>query len=904
MGKGKATGKNRINDKYYRLAKEKGYRSRASFKLLQIDSKYSLLSSSRSILDLCAAPGGWAQIALEKSPFGSLVLGVDLVSIPDIRGARFIQEDIRTTKCRATINNILSSTGFKAFDLVLHDGSPNVGGAWAQEATSQNSLVIDSLKIATHFLAPKGHFVTKVFRSQDYNAVVYCIRKLFDRVEVYKPMASRLSSAEIYVIGLRYKAPAKIDPRMLDIKYLFQGAAEPQKVIDVLDGGNKQKRHRDGYEDGLTLVRKIRTAADFVWCDNPVEMLGTTTSISFSDSASLPLKAHALTTQEVITLCEDLSVLGKQDFKHLLKWRNNIRKAISLTAKTAAMVDEKENEGLDKEEKDEDGNKEEEEDADDDEEDEDEKLLDEMEELTQVVERKKKREKKREAKRLAKDKVRKATGMQIDAMQDGYGDDELFSLGYIKGKDDLAAVDDVTEDVEVNELVDSDEEDVHQANDHSESSDLDSEEERERYDEKMETALDEAYERYVTMKDGSTKQRKRAKKAYDDDDTLADTDNADDVPEPYDSDQDLPEQEANPLIVPIDKEADPTQEELKLRWFRDDIFLEAVEEGDLGKDESDDDMGVDVPKEQVSAPTKTSKSLKTQLGSKAPMKTSTKVKAVEGSVEGKDDSDDDVQGVVQDFKASLSSKTSKSLKDNSVKDTRRKKAEKVEDDLEVVPAPGNSNDSSSSDDDSEYDSDTKAELRALGKKMLCGKRVREDLVDMAYHKRNFDENPRELPEWFRADEEKNNRPPPLISKEERLAEKARFNEINARPAKKVAEAKARKKRAVMRNLEKVRKKANSIADQSDIHDRSKTRMIDQLYKKATPKKPGKEKVVAKKGVQVRPGKGKVLVDRRMKKDARQHGMKKKAKSEKAKGKGKGKGKSPGKGSANSGKGKR
>ena len=101
--------------------------------------------------------------------------------------------------------------------------------------------------------------------------------------------------------------------------------------------------------------------------------------------------------------------------------------------------------------------------------------------------------------------------------------------------------------------------------------------------------------------------------------------------------------------------------------------------------------------------------------------------------------------------------------------------------------------------------------------------------------------------------------------------KAQLKEINARPAKKVAEAKARKKRVAMKKLEKVRKKANAISEQADISDRSKSKQIERLYKKAAPKKPQKEYVVAKKGVQVKTGKGKVLVDRRMKKDLRKRG---------------------------------
>jgi AdoMet-dependent rRNA methyltransferase SPB1 len=161
MGKGKVKGKHRL-DRYYRLAKEHGYRSRASWKLLQLDSKFSLLRSSHAVLDLCAAPGGWMQVAVQRVPVGSLVLGVDLVPIAPIRGALAIEQDITKSECRSRIKHIMAERGCPAFDLILHDGSPNVGGAWSQEAMTQNALVIDAVKLATQFLAPKGTFVTKV----------------------------------------------------------------------------------------------------------------------------------------------------------------------------------------------------------------------------------------------------------------------------------------------------------------------------------------------------------------------------------------------------------------------------------------------------------------------------------------------------------------------------------------------------------------------------------------------------------------------------------------------------------------------------------------------------------------------------------------------------------------------
>lgn len=102
------------------------------------------------------------QVAVERVPVGSLVIGIDLDPIRPIRGAIAVQEDITTTKCKATVKKLMAENGCRAFDLILHDGSPNVGGAWAKEATSQNALVIDSVKLATELLAPKGTFVTKV----------------------------------------------------------------------------------------------------------------------------------------------------------------------------------------------------------------------------------------------------------------------------------------------------------------------------------------------------------------------------------------------------------------------------------------------------------------------------------------------------------------------------------------------------------------------------------------------------------------------------------------------------------------------------------------------------------------------------------------------------------------------
>uniref|UniRef100_A0A1D1YF76 Putative rRNA methyltransferase n=1 Tax=Anthurium amnicola TaxID=1678845 RepID=A0A1D1YF76_9ARAE len=812
---GKAKGKERL-DKYYHLAKEQGYRSRAAYKLTQLDDKFRFLHHARAVLDLCAAPGGWLQVAVARAPVRAFVVGVDLFPIRPVRGALSLVEDITTPRCRAAVKRAMADAhgggGCPAFDLVLHDGSPNVGGAWAQEATAQSALVVDALKLATEFLAPKGTFVTKVFRSQDYSAVLYCVKQLFEKVEVTKPVASRSASAEIYVVGLRYKAPGKIDPRLLDVKHLFQGAIVPPKVVDVL-GRSKQKRNREGYEDGNTTLRKVGLASDFIWSETPLVFLGSVNVISFNDPSCISIKEHELTTEEVRHLCDDLNVLDKHSFKHLLKWRMRLRKALSSSETGARKVLDEENEIKG---------------------DEDEKVLHEMEELANALERKKKRAKKLLAKRRAKDKARKATGMQIDATSESYTDQELFSLSSIKGKKGLVVLDSTEVNDENGDFKDTDDEDTLAEHSPNES---DSDEDRRRYDEQLEGLLDEAYERYVTRKGGSIKQ-KRTKKSPQDDTELLEDGNDDLIPSDPDSDQDLDDVEANPLLVPLHEGDQPMQEQITEKWFSQDVFSEAVEE----------------------------------------------------EVFAESDSEGEAMEKTQNNDAKLQKRSEEKITDDSK--LRSEKDISQQEDFEIVPAEAieSSDDSSSSSDESDedLDDDEKAETLAYAKKMLR-KKTREQIIDDAYNKYMFDDEG--LPTWFVDDEKRHQQPMKPVTKEEVAAMRAQFKNIDARPAKKVAEAKARKKRVVMRKLEKARQKANSISDQNDISDLSKRKMIEQLYKKAMPKRPQKEFVVAKKGIQVKPGKGKVLVDRRMKKDARVHGAGRQGKGGKkgrgAKGKGKG-----------------
>lgn len=188
-------------DRYRKLAKDKGYRSRSAYKLKQINQSYHLFKPHMIILDVGCAPGGWIQVVRELTDNKCLIVGIDLKDVEPISNAIIIKGDIEREEI---IKKIETITGNK-IDVLLSDMSPNVSGLWEVDHVKQILLTETALNICPKLMKPNGNAVFKVFQGEMLPELEEKMRNMFKRVYISKPDASRKESSELYYICLNFK---------------------------------------------------------------------------------------------------------------------------------------------------------------------------------------------------------------------------------------------------------------------------------------------------------------------------------------------------------------------------------------------------------------------------------------------------------------------------------------------------------------------------------------------------------------------------------------------------------------------------------------------------------------------------------------------------------------------------
>ncbi|KAH8835197.1 FtsJ-domain-containing protein [Flagelloscypha sp. PMI_526] len=848
----KKIGKER-QDKYYRLAKEQGFRARSAFKLVQLNKKFAFLEKARCCIDLCAAPGGWLQVASKYMPVNSVIVGVDLVPIKPIPRVSTFACDITTPQCRNLIRSELKD--WKA-DVVLHDGAPNVGTAWIQDAYSQSELVLMSLKLAVEFLAKGGTFVTKVFRSVDYNNLLWVFNQLFGKVEATKPPSSRNVSAEIFVVCREFHAPKYIDPKFLDPKHVFKelgtSAGDLTKGTDVNNvqanvfQPGKKRRHRDGYADGDYTLFNAVPISQFIQGVDPISVLGTASQLTFTSEEEKSWFDLDITTLDVKTNCEDLKVLGKGDFKALLKWRTALREELGLEVKKKETEDATEAVEVVEEV------------------DEEREIQNELERLNAEAAARSKRERRRanelKTKAITRMQLAMTAPMDIGLEQQDMslgGQEDLFDLGDAdrrlrsrrsvktalggEGLDDQDSDDDTAMD---QDALDEDEA-------------LDSEEESRRRAQVLEQELDGLYDEYQDrLKERDAKYK--VKKARE---------------------QNKEREEWKGIKALGDGSSSEEESDLEDEegggWDHVQNLKAGVDDSSDDSSDSDDDTP---PRAKRKLDSSTSKPTKTA----PPADIGQAAKVWFSQDLFKDAGLDDISEGDED------EEESEDTESESDEDIPESEASEGEDDFEVVPAqPDDDEDYMQWDHEGENIDDAKqARIKALGlttpeavtlaQQLVNRQTTKTHLINDGYSRYSLNDKDG-LPKWFLDDESEHYKPNLPVTKEAIAALRAKQRALDARPIKKIAEAKARKKFKASQRLQKALKKAEGVNETTDISEKEKAQQIEKLMRRGL-SKGGKRKeikvVVAKgahKGVKGRPKgvKGRYqMVDARMRKEVR------------------------------------
>jgi len=187
-----------VNDTFVQRAKAEGYRSRAAFKLMEIDERDHLIRPGEIVVDLGATPGGWSQVVAKRQKGNGRVIALDLLELEPLHGVEFIQGDFREESVLKILETTLA--GAKV-GLVLSDMAPNMSGVAVSDQARVMHLAELGLEFSQNWLKPDGAFLVKVFHGHGYEDFVKAMRQVFKSVATRKPDASRDRSPEVYLLG-------------------------------------------------------------------------------------------------------------------------------------------------------------------------------------------------------------------------------------------------------------------------------------------------------------------------------------------------------------------------------------------------------------------------------------------------------------------------------------------------------------------------------------------------------------------------------------------------------------------------------------------------------------------------------------------------------------------------------
>lgn len=191
-----------VNDEYVQRAQRDGYRSRASYKLLELQERDKILKPGQVVVDLGAAPGGWSQVAAAIVGEQGMVLAMDILDMDALHDVEFLQGDFRE---QAVLDALMHMLAGRAVDVVISDIAPNTSGVRAVDQPRSMYLCDLALDFSRNTLKPGGCFITKIFQGEGFDEFIRDVRGSFSRVVTRKPHSSRPKSREVYVVATVYK---------------------------------------------------------------------------------------------------------------------------------------------------------------------------------------------------------------------------------------------------------------------------------------------------------------------------------------------------------------------------------------------------------------------------------------------------------------------------------------------------------------------------------------------------------------------------------------------------------------------------------------------------------------------------------------------------------------------------